>query len=137
MIPPENALIPSESVEQQHLFQWARMMSGAHPELALMYKITNEGRRSRVNGARMVAEGMKKGVPDICLPVARGGHHGLYIELKRERNSRVTKEQLEESLFLSSYALRYRLKRLMSIAHCEHKQELTEFLRQYQELLEP
>jgi len=48
-----------------------------------------------------------------------------------------TNAQLEESLFLSSYALRYRLKRLMSIAHCEHKQELTEFLRQYHEMLEP
>lgn len=91
----ETALIPTESVEQQHLFQWARMMSAAHPELGLLYKITNEGRRTRANGARMVAEGMKKGVPDICLPVARGGHHGLYIELKRERNSRVTPEQLE------------------------------------------
>ncbi|MBP3647229.1 MAG: VRR-NUC domain-containing protein [Clostridia bacterium] len=106
MFPTEDFPIPSESTEQQHLFQWARMMSGAHPELALMYKITNEGRRSRVNGARMVAEGMKKGVPDICLPVARGGHHGLYIELKRERNSRVTKEQLEwiEALMDQGYA---------------------------------
>lgn len=106
MASPESALIPSESTEQQHLFQWARMMSGAHPELALMYKITNEGRRSRANGARMVAEGMKKGVPDICLPVARGGHHGLYIELKRERNSRVTREQLEwiEALMDQGYA---------------------------------
>ena len=103
---PEDFPIPSESTEQQHLFQWARMMSGAHPELALMYKITNEGRRSRANGARMVAEGMKKGVPDICLPVARGGHHGLYIELKRERNSRVTKDQLEwiEALMDQGYA---------------------------------
>lgn len=106
MASPESALIPSESTEQQHLFQWARMMSGAHPELALMYKITNEGRRSHANGARMVAEGMKKGVPDICLPVARGGHHGLYIELKRERNSRVTREQLEwiEALMDQGYA---------------------------------
>lgn len=86
--------VPSESVEQQHLFLWARMMSGAHPELQLMYKIPNDGRRTRVNGAHMVAEGLKKGVPDICLPVARGGHHGLYIELKRERGGKVSQEQI-------------------------------------------
>jgi hypothetical protein len=43
----------------------------------------------------MKAEGLKGGVPDICLPVARGGHHGLYIELKRIKNSRVTEEQLK------------------------------------------
>lgn len=28
------------------------------------------------------AIGVKKGVPDLCLPVARGGCHGLYIEMK-------------------------------------------------------
>lgn len=86
--------VPTESVEQQHLFQWARMASGKWPELGLMYKISNEGKRSRANGGRMKAEGLKKGVPDICLPVARGGQHGLYIELKRERDGRVSMEQL-------------------------------------------
>lgn len=87
--------VPSESVEQQRLFQWARMASGKWPELELMYHIPNEGKRTRAGGGRMKAEGLKKGVPDICLPVARGEHHGLYIELKREKNSKVTREQLE------------------------------------------
>jgi len=32
-------------------------------------------------GQRMEA-GMRRGVPDLCLPVARHGYHGLYIELK-------------------------------------------------------
>lgn len=91
----ETALVPTESVEQQHLFQWARMASGKWPELELMYHIPNEGKRTRAGGGRMKAEGLKKGVPDICLPVARGEHHGLYIELKREKNSKVTREQLE------------------------------------------
>ena len=87
--------IPTESVEQQRLFQWARMQGAAWPELRLMYHIPNEGKRSRVTGARMSAEGLKKGVPDICLPVARGGSHGLYIELKRAKGGRVTPEQIE------------------------------------------
>jgi len=26
----------------------------------------------------MKAEGMRSGVPDICLPVARGGYHGQF-----------------------------------------------------------
>ena len=80
--------VPSESVEQQRLFQWARMASGGRPELKMLYHIPNEGKRSRATGARLVAEGLKRGVPDICLPVARGGCHGLYIELKRERSGR-------------------------------------------------
>lgn len=92
---PDASPIPSETVEQQQLFQWARMASGKWPELELMYKIPNEGKRTRAGGSRMKAEGLKKGVPDICLPVARGGHHGLYIELKRMKNSKVTQEQLD------------------------------------------
>lgn len=83
----------TESQEQQRLFQWARMSAGRYPELRLLYHIPNEGKRSRTNGRRMVAEGMKKGVPDLCLPVARGGKHGLYIELKREHGGRATPEQ--------------------------------------------
>ena len=34
-------------------------------------------------------QGVTPGVPDICLPVARGGYHGLYIELKRLKGGRV------------------------------------------------
>lgn len=86
--------IPTESAEQQLLFQWARMQNGKYPELTLLYHIPNEGKRSHKTGARMKAEGLKSGVPDICLPVARGGHHGLYIELKRVKNSRVTVAQM-------------------------------------------
>lgn len=85
--------VPTESQEQQRLFQWAKMQSGKYPELELMYHIPNEGKRSRITGRRMVAEGLKKGVPDICLPVARGGSHGLYIELKRTKNWKITQEQ--------------------------------------------
>lgn len=76
----------SESVTQIHLFQWAAYMQGQYPELKLMYHIPNEGKRSRSTGARMKREGLKPGVPDICLPVPRGGFHGLYVEMKVGRN---------------------------------------------------
>lgn len=97
--------VPAESAEQQTLFQWARMMEGKWPELRMLYHIPNEGKRSRVTGARLKAEGLKSGVPDICLPVARGEHHGLYIELKRRKNATVTKQQLEwiEDLVAQGY----------------------------------
>lgn len=87
--------VPTESNEQQTLFEWARRMEGRWPELKMLYHIPNEGKRRQRTGARLKAEGLKSGVPDICLPVARGGHHGLYIELKRKRNSKVTKEQMD------------------------------------------
>lgn len=87
--------VPTESNEQQTLFAWAKAMSGKYPELAMLYHIPNEGKRSVRTGARLKAEGLRAGVPDICLPVPRNGHHGLYIELKRRRNSRVTQEQMQ------------------------------------------
>lgn len=87
--------VPSESVEQQRLFLWARMQSGKYPCLTLMYHIPNEGKRSRATGGRLRAEGLKAGVPDICLPVARGGCHGLYIELKCQHGGRLLPAQAE------------------------------------------
>lgn len=75
-----------ESVEQICLFRWAEYAKGKHPELDLLYHIPNEGKRTASAGARLKQEGLKPGVPDICLPVARGSYHGLYIELKVGRN---------------------------------------------------
>ena len=34
-------------------------------------------------GATRKRMGVKKGVPDLCLPVQRGGYAGLYLEMKR------------------------------------------------------
>ncbi len=39
-----------------------------------------------ITGAQLKAAGVKAGVPDLCLPVARQGWHGLFIELKVGRN---------------------------------------------------
>lgn len=85
---------PSEEVEQTCLFRWAAYSSGAMPELRLLHAIPNGGLRSKNEAARMKAAGVKAGVPDMLLPVARHGCHGLYIELKRQQGGRVSPEQL-------------------------------------------
>lgn len=85
--------VPSEAEEQRALFTWAAHMMGTWPELELMYHTPNEGKRSPKRGYIMKQEGLKKGVPDICLPVPRGGYHGLYIELKRLGGGRKSQEQ--------------------------------------------
>lgn len=90
---PNKIPVPTESIEQQHLFAWAAFMEGRYPEIALMYHIPNEGKRSKATGGRLRAEGLKKGVPDICLPVPREQYHGLYIEMKRTKHSTITDDQ--------------------------------------------
>lgn len=72
----------SESQEQIWLFEWSLVMSARYPELNLMYHVPNGGLRSKATAGRLKAEGVKPGVPDVCLPVARKGYHGLYIEMK-------------------------------------------------------
>lgn len=51
-----------------------------------MYHIPNEGKRSKATGGRLKAQGLKSGVPDVCLPTAHGGYIGLYIEMKVKPN---------------------------------------------------
>lgn len=84
----------SEEYEQICLFKWAALESGAHPELALLHAIPNGGKRIPREAARMKAGGVKAGVPDMFLPVAREGCHGLYIELKRRHGGKVSHQQI-------------------------------------------
>lgn len=74
--------VEREHAEQVALFTWARLQTARTPELALLFAIPNGGHRHKAVAAKLKAEGVKAGVPDICLPVARGSYHGLYIELK-------------------------------------------------------
>jgi hypothetical protein len=73
----------SEHEHQVALFAWAEGNTHRWPELRLLYAIANGGLRRLGVAGKLKAEGVKRGVPDICLPVARGSHHGLYVELKR------------------------------------------------------
>ena len=90
----------TESSHQIAIFHWAAMSEKKYPELKLLHASANGGKRNAATAARMKREGVKAGIPDIFLPVARGGFSGLYIELKRPKlgNSpagRPTKKQLE------------------------------------------
>ena len=44
----------------------------------------NGGTRDAVEAKHLKQQGVKSGVPDLCLPVPRGQYHGLYIEMKTE-----------------------------------------------------
>jgi hypothetical protein len=52
----------------------------------LIYAIPNGGQRNAIVAARLKAEGVLSGVPDLHIPVARSGCHGLYIEMKAGKN---------------------------------------------------
>lgn len=85
--------VPLEAQEQKALFTWAAFNLGTHPELQLMFAIPNGGSRDRREAHNLRMQGVKAGVPDICLPVPRGAYHGMYIELKRTTGGRLSDEQ--------------------------------------------
>jgi hypothetical protein len=71
------------------------------PQLKYLFAIHNQGHGDAIRGAMAAAEGLKKGVPDICLPMTIRSFQpsellpenirdvylasGLYIELKRKQ----------------------------------------------------
>ena len=76
-----------ERDEQSLLIEWCEMMSARFPQLSMMYHIPNGGSRNKVEAANLKKQGVKPGVPDLCLPVASRGYHGLYIEMKTKNGT--------------------------------------------------
>jgi hypothetical protein len=82
----------SEHQEQVNVIAWARMQECVYPELCLLFAVINgaaltwhrdrRGRRYSPQAAKLKAEGMLPGIPDLVLPVARRGYGCLLIEMK-------------------------------------------------------
>lgn len=87
--------VPHEAQEQMWLFDWCRMASVKWPVLDLLYHCPNGGSRNKIEAARLKAQGVKSGVPDLFLPAPVGKFHGLYIEMKRRKGGTLSLEQKE------------------------------------------
>lgn len=77
-----NFKLTDEGGHQEAIFAWCDYNKGKYPELALLYHVPNGGKRDKTTATALKRQGVKAGVPDLALPVARAGFHGLYIELK-------------------------------------------------------
>lgn len=77
----------SEATEQEHVINYCRYQG------ILIYAIPNGGKRNTREAANLKRQGVKAGVPDLCVPVARRGFHGLYIEMKYGNNKATEKQK--------------------------------------------
>lgn len=84
--------MPTEGEEQAALFEWAKLLEGRIKPLRLLYAIPNGGSRHRLEAANLKRQGVRAGVPDICLPYPSGGYSALYIELKVGKNKTSEKQ---------------------------------------------
>lgn len=82
-------------------------LAGTHPAILLLHAIPNGDYRGWGVGTKLKSEGVIPGIPDLCMPVARGGFHGFYLELKKA-GSKVRDEQWEvmEALHAEGYFVR-------------------------------
>lgn len=94
-MPAPKSKVPNEHAEQKGLLTWAALASINQPKLRLLFAIPNGGARSKATAGKLKAEGVKPGVPDLCLPVARGGFFGLWLEMKRVKGSTLSPEQIQ------------------------------------------
>lgn len=58
-----------------------------------IFAIPNGGGRNAKEAYFMKRSGLKAGVPDLCIPAARKGYHGLYIEMKHGKNKPTDKQR--------------------------------------------
>jgi hypothetical protein len=94
-------LVPSEHEEQSVLIQWATLAQPNQPELGLLFAIPNGGHRLPSVAMAMKREGVKAGIPDLMLPVARCGYHGLFVEMKAESGSLAPEQRRWRDLLIS------------------------------------
>ena len=91
----------SESHEQRSLVAWWQAVRRQWPG-AVLFAIPNGGARSAVTGARLRAEGVVAGIPDMFLACPKGGRAGLFLEMKRTHGGRVDKAQKTVMALLES-----------------------------------
>jgi hypothetical protein len=90
-----------EGREQVMLMRW--MQSQHKAAFAVTWHTPNGGRRDKATAGKLKAQGVKAGIPDLQLAMARGGYFGLFIEFKAtEPNSAPVSQSQKDMLILLS-----------------------------------
>ena len=128
-------ILPTEHEEQVTVVQWAAAHEHVEPFLGLLHAIPNAGAGAQKGQAgKMKAEGVKAGVPDLCLPVEGWDDEkwqrvpGLYIEMKRRKGGRVSDDQRKWIEWLCEQGYRVEV--------CKGADAAIEVLREYLEMPE-
>ncbi len=85
-----------EAAEQEKVIAWAKENENNYLFLRLLHSSLNGVKLSKAQAGKALRQGMKKGVPDLFLPVKQGGFSGLYIEMKSAKG----RISIEQSKFL-------------------------------------
>lgn len=98
----------SEHDEQVEYFTALKYLEGKHPELCYIFAVPNGGRRAKFEASRLKDEGVKRGVPDIIVPIPMGEFCGMAIEMKYGEN-RQSLEQKDYEMALIRFGWCFRV----------------------------
>jgi len=94
-------------IEENTQIACVRWFDLQYPGLRLLlHHSPNGGYRNSREAGRFKAMGTRAGFPDFALLVARGGYHGLFIELKSEKG-RQTEHQKSYQKALEQQGYKY------------------------------
>lgn len=112
----------SEHQMQVRIVNWAKANEGVCPLLKWMFAVPNGGKRNVGTAVKLKAEGVKKGVPDLWLPVRTAKYTGVVLENKVGYN-KTSPEQREWITFLQEQGWLVKV--------CYNAAEAIEVLREY------
>ena len=121
---PKKKRVDRESPEQRIAFEYMRVV---HPSaFRVAFHVPNGGKRDEITAAKLKREGVRPGVPDIHVALARGGYFGLWIEMKAKppHNAAVSPNQKEwiEKLTFEGYRV------VMCKGYGEFKKAIDEYM---------
>jgi hypothetical protein len=92
--PSSTASAPREDREHREQVEFVTWVQAALPGLAeCMTAVPHGGHRRKGVAGKLVAEGVRRGYPDVLFDVPRGPWHGLRVEMKAE-GGEVSDDQL-------------------------------------------
>lgn len=111
---------------QKTCVQWFSLAYS--PYSRLLHHSPNGGKRNAIEAAKFKAMGVRAGFPDLILCVARGGYHGLFIELKTAKG-RQTENQKYFQKALEMQGYRYKVVRSLD----EFRRIVTQYMNEKQD----
>lgn len=85
---------------------WDRSNYAPHIKRNWLFHIANGGSRHPLEAMSLKRQGVRAGISDYQLVYPKDGYHGLWIELKKRKGGRLTKEQKEwlDNMVLLGYS---------------------------------
>lgn len=90
----EKIPLPLESDVQREIIQWSNIYKYKNNPLSMyIHHSPNGGSRNIIEAVKFKLMGVRAGYPDLIIDIAKGGYHGMRVELKRYEEEKTSPNQ--------------------------------------------